>query len=599
MKELKYSIVSFLIFMVCASFLYAETFPSTVSYGISFQGDLKYPSYFSHYDYVNPQAPKGGVIKLGRVGTFDSLNLYSVQGVPAHGLWLVLPKLFSRAADEPFSLYGLLAQQIEFPPDRSWALYTLRPEAKWEDGTPLTADDVIFSYQMWTQKGPPFLKGLYRKVEKAEKISGHKVKFYFKNNTEGIDREMPLLVGMMPIASKVYSEKHPPYQASLISPLSSGPYRIKEVKPGRLVIYERIKNYWGKDLPVNKGRYNFDEVQIHYYRNKIVLKEAFKKGEIDVLIEEDPQLWIKDRNYPAAKQGKIKFLELEHNRPVSMKALAFNTRNPLFSRPAVRQALNVMFDFERMNQAFFQNQYTRIQSYFENTELAAHGKPQGQELEILKSFQKHLDPKIFTQNIEEVSAQIPDQRLRFQKAQKILAAENWKVKDGLLIHPTLGTLEFEILLPDSDYIKFVASYIRDLKKIGILAKVRVIEPLQYEERKSNFKYDMIIHEWKISRSPGNQLKNYWSSEAANIPGSRNYAGIQHPVIDELIQKLLKACDRSIFVATSQAIDRILCFQNYVVPLFYLKKDLIAHWDKFGYPLHAEDLEMHFVSWWKK
>lgn len=566
------------------------------AHGVAMHGDLKYGPDFTHFDYADPAAIKGGTVTFASIGTFDSLNPYILKGVPAAGLSLVFRSLTTQSEDEAFSEYGDIAESIIMPEDRSWVAFDLRPEARWQDGVPITVEDVIFSLDILKTKGHPFYRAYYKNVVKAEKVGERRVKFTFEGGT---NRELPLIVGQLPILPKHYFEGRDFARATLDPPVGSGPYRIKKVDPGRTIVYERVENWWGADIPVNKGRYNYDEVRYEYYRDSDVALEAFKAGQYDIRLENTAKLWATGYDGPALKKGWIKKDEIPFEGSAGMQGFVFNTRRSIFKDPRVRRALAYAFDFEWTNKTLFYGAYTRTESYFANTELAARGLPGPKELELLEPFRDRLPPEVFT---EEYRAPRTDGSGNIRKnlriALKMLREAGWRVKDGVLTNEETGEqMRFEILLVSPAFERIAGPFVKNLKRLGIEARIRTVDTSQYQNRLDNFDFDMIVAVWGQSLSPGNEQRNYWSCEAAKTPGSRNYAGICDPVVDYLIGKIIEAPTREDLVAATRALDRVLLWGHYVIPHWHTRVIRVAYWDKFGRPEITPRYGLDLFAWW--
>ncbi len=566
------------------------------AHGVAMHGDLKYGPDFTHFDYADPNAIKGGTVTFASIGTFDSLNPYILKGVPAAGLSLVFRSLTTQSEDEPFSEYGDIAQSIIMPEDRSWVAFDLRPEARWQDGEPITVEDVIFSLDILKSKGHPFYRAYYKNVVKAEKVGERRVKFTFEG---GLNRELPLIVGQLPILPKHYFESRDFARATLDPPVGSGPYRIKKVDPGRTIVYERVEDWWGADIPVNKGRFNYDEVRYEYYRDSDVALEAFKAGRYDIRIENTAKLWATGYDSPALRKGWIKKAEIPFEGSAGMQGFVFNTRRSIFKDPRVRRALAYAFDFEWTNKTLFYGAYVRTESYFANTELAARGLPGPKELELLEPFRDKLPPEVFT---EEYHAPKTDGSGNIRKnlriALKMLREAGWRVKNGVLTNEETGEeMRFEILLVSPAFERIAGPFVKNLKRLGIEARIRTVDTSQYQNRLDNFDFDMIVAVWGQSLSPGNEQRNYWSCEAAKTPGSRNYAGICDPVVDYLIGKIIEAPTREDLVAATRALDRVLLWGHYVIPHWHTRVIRVAYWDKFGRPAITPRYGLDLFAWW--
>jgi len=566
-------------------------------HAIAMHGEPKYGPDFEHFDYVNPRAPKGGLLRLGQTGTFDSFHPFIPKGSPGPG-WSV-ETLLTSSADEPFTEYGLIAESIEVPEDRSWAIFTLRPEARWHDGEPITVEDVIWSLDVLKTKGHPQYRFYYQNVTGAEKIGPRRIKFTFdeKNN-----RELPLIVGQLPILPKHYWEGRDFEATTLEPPLGSGPYRVKSFEPGRYIELERVEDYWGKDLPVNKGQDNFDRIRYDYYRDDTVLREALKAGSIDYHRENIAKVWALDYlpdKVPAIERGWLKKEAIEHRRPTGMQAFFFNTRRAIFSDPRVRRALAYAFDFEWTNKNIFFGQYTRSESFFSNSELAATGLPQGEELEILKRYRGRIPEEVFTTPYEAPSSDgsgWPRENLR--RAFELLEEAGWVVRDMKLVNSETGKqMRFEIMLVSKSFERVVLPFVRNLKRLGIDVNVRTVDSSQYINRLRRFDFDVIVFGIGQSESPGNEQRAYWSSAAADSPGARNVAGIKNPVIDELIELVISAPSRESLVARTRALDRVLLNGHYLIPNWHLASDRILYWDRYSRPAVTPNRGTETSYWW--
>ena len=566
------------------------------AHGVAMHGDLKYGPDFTNFDYADPNAVKGGTVTFASIGTFDSLNPYILKGVPAAGLGLVFQSLTTQAEDEAFSEYGDIAESIIMPEDRSWVAFDLRPEARWQDGRPITVEDVIFSLEILKSEGHPFYRAYYKNVVKAEKVGERRVKFTFEG---GINRELPLIVGQMPILPKHYFEGREFARATLDPPVGSGPYRIKKVDPGRTIVYERVRDWWGADIPVNKGRFNYDEVRYEYYRDSDVALEAFKAGQYDIRLENTAKLWATGYQSPALDKGWIKKEEIPFEGAAGMQGFVFNTRRSIFKDPRVRRALAYAFDFEWTNKTLFYGAYTRTESYFANTELAARGLPGPKELELLEPFRDRLPPEVFT---EEYRAPRTDGSGNIRKnlriALRMLREAGWEVQDGVLTNRETGeAMRFEILLVSPAFERIAGPFVRNLKRLGIEARIRTVDTSQYQNRLDDFDFDMIVTVWGQSLSPGNEQRNYWSCEAAETPGSRNYAGICDPAVDYLIDRIIQAPTREDLVVATRALDRVLLWGHYVIPHWHTRVIRVAYWDKFGRPQITPRYGLDLFAWW--
>lgn len=573
-------------------------------HGLSMHGDLKYQE-GEPFHHVNPQAPKGGKIRFGVVGTFDTTNPFVTKGTPPAGLSLyserlVFEGLMKRSPGEPFSLYGWLAQYVDVAPDRSAVTFYLNPRAKWSDGRPVLAEDVKFSFETFRDKGRPNMRLYYGRVASCDLLDNRTIRFTFKKEAEGYDPEQPLLMALMSVIPKHVYEGRDFEKVSLEAVVASGPYRIHSLKPGHSIVYELREDYWGKDLPLHQGTHNFKTVSFDFYRDSKVAYEAFKAGEYDIYRRTSASGWEDEGSFPALDKGLVKEVEWSHKMPVGFQGLAINGRRPLFQDPRVREALALAFDFETLNKTLFRERYTRSASYFPNTSLASSGLPKGGELALLLPFKDVLPENVFSQEFR-----LPQTvghggvRDNLRKAKALLEAVGFVRKGKGLQSPEGLLFEFEILLYNAEHLKVVSSFVTNLKKLGIIARPRVVDTAHYENRRLTYDYDMIVQTWGHTLSPGNEQKVYWGSQVGKDPGSRNYAGIAHPAVDALCQAVAQAKDRNALETAIHALDRVLLWGHYVIPLFHTNKIRLAYWDKFGYPEIDPQVGVHFATWWSK
>jgi microcin C transport system substrate-binding protein len=572
----------------------------SASHSLALHGDVKYGSDFKHFDYVDPDAPKGGSIRLATIGTFDSLNPFILKGVPAAGVGLLFDTLTVQSDDEPFTEYGLLAEKIEVPSDRAWVAYQLRPEAKWHDGSPITSDDVAFSFDSLMTKGHPFYKAYYNDVLRVEKQGARKVRFVFRR---GSNPELALIMGQLPVISKKYYTENAFDKTSLDPPMGSGPYRVSEVKPGRSITFQRVPNYWGRELPVNRGRYNFDTIRYEYYRDETVVVEAFKAGEYDFRLENVAKIWATAYEGSAFNKKLIVKEELPNENPTGMQAFVFNTRRPLFKDRRVRLALTYAFDFEWTNKTFFYGAYTRTRSYFSNSELASSGLPGPEELKLLEPYRKQLPPEVFTQEYEPPRTDgSGNARENLRTALDLLKQAGWELKGGKLVREEPGkapiAFEFEMLFDQPSEERFSIPFKKNLERIGITANIRIVDVSQYQKRIENYDFDMTSTVWGQSLSPGNEQRDFWSSGSADKPGTRNFAGIKDPVVDALVSRVITAPDRAGLVAACRALDRVLLWGYYAIPHWHIRTYRVAYWNKFGRPSVKPKYALGFPdTWW--
>lgn len=568
----------------------------TVSHGLTLGEELKYGPEFERLDYVNPDAPKGGRIKLHATGSFDSFNPFIIKGDAAGSVALTFETLMDSPTDEISAEYGLIAKSVEVPDDLSYVVYNLRPEARFHDGEPITADDVVFSFNTFKEHGRPFYRFYYANIAKAEALGPHKVKFHF---TGPPNRELPQITGQLYVLPEHYWKKRDFTKTTLEPPLGSGPYRIARFEPGRYIEYERVKAYWGADLPLNAGRNNFDVVRYDFYRDQTVALEAFKAQQYDFRAENSAKDWATGYDFPAAEQGLVVRDEVPHSRPTGMQAFAFNLRRDKFQNRNLREALAYAFDFEWSNKNLFYGQYTRTKSYFSNSDLAARQPPSPEELALLEPFRGEVPDEVFTTVYEppetDGSGNIRD---NLRKALQLLNGAGYRFENRRLIDPDSGrpvTIEFLLVSPAFE--RVVSPYVRNLRRLGIQGSIRTVDPAQYQNRVRDFEFDAIVASFPQSESPGNEQRDFWSSEAAERPGSRNVIGIKNEVVDALVEKIVAARDRKSLVTATQALDRVLLWHHYVVPQWHVRYDRIAYWEKFGRPKKSPKYGVDFFSWW--
>ena len=573
-------------------------------HALSLIGEPKYPAGFTHFDYANPDAPKGGRARLSSIGGFDSLNPVLYRGEQAAGLGLITESLMSDSIDEFSTSYGLIAECASYPDDFSSVTFKLRDGARWHDGTPITPDDVIYSLEV-NKSANPRMGLYYKNVTRAEATGPHEVTFYFDTKD---NRELPMIMGQLTVLPKHYwtgkdasGEARDPMKTTLEPPLGSGPYRIKEATPGRSVIYERVADYWGKDLPVNKGQWNYDEIRFEYYRDETVAFESFKAGNLDYWQETSAKNWATAYDFPAVRDGDVKRQEVAIKRTQPMQAFVLNLRRPQFQDRRVRQALNLAFNFEWANKNLFYGQYQRVGSYFENSELAALPEPPtGRELEILNEVKDQVPPEVFTEvHKNPVNDEQADIRGNLRKAVKLLKEAGWQVKNGKLTNEKTGkTMTIEFLIVSPLFERIVQPYLRNLEKLGIKGSIRLVDSAQYTRRLNGFDYDVVVGNFAQSNSPGNEQRDFWGTEAADREGSMNLIGIKDPAIDKLVDHVIYAKDREELIAATRALDRVLLWNDFVVPQWYSPNVRIAYWDRYGQPETLPGLTPGFLQvWW--
>lgn len=558
------------------------------THSLSLFGDVKYPAGFKRFDYVNPDAPKGGAVRRIAVGTFDNFNPV-VAGVKGSlgAIGDIFEALTISSMDEVSTQYGLLAEAISYPADYSWVTYRLRADAKWGDGKPVTPDDVIFSLNAF-KTHHPFYSAYYRHVVKAEKSGERDIKFTF--DSPG-NRELPQIVGQLLVLPKHWwegtnsnGEKRDVSATTLEPPLSSGPYRIKNFVPGRSVVLERVADYWGRDLNVNVGRNNFDELRFEYFRDSTVALEAFKGDQVDWRTENSAKNWATAYDFPAVNDKRVVLEEFPNRSSGIMQAFAMNIRRDKFKDARVRHALNYAFDFEEMNKQIFFGQYTRIASYFEGTELASRGLPSGRELEILETVRGQVPAEVFTTEFKNPVGGSPENvRSNLREAMKLLKDAGYEVKNRKLVGKDGAPFEIEMLTQDPSFERVLLFFKPSLERLGITVGIRTVDAAQYENRLRSWDFDMIVASWPQSLSPGNEQREFWGSQAASRAGSRNLVGIADPAIDKLIERVIFAKDRDDLVAATKALDRVLLWHHFVVPQWTYSKVRTARWDRFSRP----------------
>jgi microcin C transport system substrate-binding protein len=575
-------------------------------HALSLFGNVKYPADFARFDYVNPDAPKGGVVRQIMIGTFDNFNpaVAGVKGSFAGAVGLIYESLTTSSEDEVSTEYGALAESVSYPDDFSSVTYRLRPLAKWHDGEPVTPDDVIFSLDSFKKYHPQY-SAYYRHVVKAEKAGERDIKFTF--DAPG-NRELPQIVGQLTVLPKHWWEgtdsegrKRDISATTLEKPLGSGAYRIKEFIPGRSIALERAKDYWGRDLNVNIGRHNFDELRYEYFRDSTVALEAFKGDEVDWRTENSAKNWATYYDFPAVAEKRVIKEEFPNRSSGIMQAFAPNIRRDKFSDPRVRRALNFAFDFEEMNKQIFFGQYKRISSYFDGTELASSGLPAGKELEILETVRAQVPGEVFTTAYTNPVGGNPEAvRENLRQALRLLKEAGYEVRDRKLVDVKTGTqFALELLVDDPSFERVMLFFKPSLERLGIAVSVRIIDPTQYENRLRSWDFDVVTASWPESLSPGNEQREYWGSQSAGMAGSRNIIGIKNPAIDKLIERVIYTRDRDDLVAATKALDRVLLWNHYVVPQWNYPKVRTARWDRFSRPseLPKYGLSGFPALWW--
>lgn len=588
---------SVVVALVAAGAAFAADPPDEPRHGTSIYGDLKYGPDFTHFDYADPDAPVGGRLALSATGSFDSLNPFILKGSPAAGLTMLYETLLTPSLDEPSTYYGLIAEQVVVPEDRSWVTFILNPAARWHDGRPITADDVIFSFETLTTQGHPQYRYYYANVTKAEKLNDREVKFTFDGSE---NRELPTIMGQLPVLPKHYFDEVPFDKTTLEPPVGSGPYRIKDLEAGRFINYERDPEYWGWSVPVNSGRYNFDEIRYEYYRDRDVAFEGLKAGRFDLWIENSAKRWATGYTGRPFERGLIIKERIEIQPPARMQGYIFNLRREKFQDPRVRHAISQAFDFEWSNKNLMYDQYERITSYFYGEEgLASNGLPDEAELALLEPFRDQLPEEVFTAEYQPPTT-AGDRTIRdnLRLAFRLLREAGYETQDGRMVHvETEEPLALELLLADPAQERLAGPFVKNLERLGIDARIRTVDTAQYQNRMDNFDFDMTVELWGQSDSPGNEQREFWGSAAAETPGSRNTVGIADPVVDALIDRIIQAPTREDLEAATRALDRVLLWGYYVVPHFTDVSYRIGYWDKFGHPDTLPSEAPDLMTWW--
>jgi len=564
----------------------------------------KYPPGFQHFDYVNPDAPRGGDLVLSAFGNFDSFNPYQLKGIPAAGLAdLVFESLMEQSLDEPYSLYAHLAEDIEIAPDRLSVTFRLNPKARFSDGSPVKAQDVQFSFATLTGKqAHPRYRFYWADIRRAVALDARRVRFEFAK----VNPELHLIAAQMPVFSRAWVGDTPFDKLNTVKPIGSGPYVVESFDFGKRVSYVRNPGYWAKDLNTRRGMVNFERVVFKYYKDETVRHEAFKAGEFEFLFENNSKKWARDYTGPQFDSGQIRRTELKHSNNAGMQGFVFNLRQPLFQDIRVRKAIGLALDFEWSNRNLFYNQYTRCYSYFSNSELAATGLPGPDEVELLAPFRGQLPRAVFTEAWKPPSTQSPDSlRTNLRRARDLLAEAGWKLEGGTLRNDKGERLEFEIMLVSvqKGFERIIAPFSRNLAKLGIELRYRTVDSALYQRRTDTFDFDMIVESFGQSQSPGNELIGLWHSSTADQEGANNVMGLKNPVVDALIQKVIYAPDRKHLITAARALDRVLLHGEYVVPNWFIATHRIAYWDRFGIPastpLYYGAESWMLRAWWKR
>ncbi|BCT33201.1 extracellular solute-binding protein [Pseudomonas protegens] len=599
-----------LLFFISLALSFPASATITESHGYAQFGTLKYPAKFTHFDWVNPVAPKGGTLRVMAFGTFDTLNPYTFKGISPvatpnflqYGVnelnepLMVGTGLYAPSGDEPTSSYGLIARSVEYSEDRSWVVFNLRPEARFHDGQPITAYDVAFSYRLLLKEGHPQYRTNLQEVQRVDILGPQRIRFVFKRAGNPL---LILRLGELPVLPQHYWKDRDFKATTFTPPLGSGPYRITQVQPGRQLVFERLKDYWGKDLPVKRGFNNFDRVEVEFYRDSDVAFEAFKAGEFDIYIEHQAKNWANGYKFPAVNRGEVIKAQVAHQIPTQTQGLFMNTRRGTFADVRVREALGLMFDFQWTNRTLFSGAYQRALSYYPNSEFSATGLPVGHEWLLLSPYREQLPPNLFTQAFSLPRTEgrgIPRDTLR--RALGLLADAGWKLNGQRLQNSAGQPLRFELMLVNPNLERILQPYVENLASIGIDARLRTVDRAQYKQRLDQFDYDMILMTLNQTLSPGLEQWQYFHSSQVSVKGSKNYAGINNPIVDHLLEQLLAAQSRDEQLAAGRALDRVLLWQHYMIPNWYLNYHRLAYRNRFAL-VTTPPYNLGLNAWWLK
>ncbi len=569
------------------------------SHALTLFTEPKYKPGFDHFDYANPAAPKGGTVRLDYPASFDSLNPYILKGLPAPGLAYLFETLMTPSYDEPQSYYGLIAERVDLAADKTFVTFHLNPKARWQDGTPITPEDVIFSLNTLKEKGDPFFKLQYKPVPKAEKTGQYRVRFTLSDPE---NRDLPFIVAAMPVISRTYYTTHDFAKSSLEPPLVSGPYKIARVEAGRTITYQRDPDYWGRDLPVRKGHFNFDKIRYDVYLDDTVALEALKAHETDLHDEYIARNWATAYDIPAVRDGRLIKYTAKHKIPRGMQAFIFNTRKEKFADARVREAISLTMDFEWMNKTIFFGAYERNDSFFQNTDFAARELPSKEEIALLEPYRDSLPPEVFSKIYEPFTSDgSGNNRENLLKAQRLLDEAGWVIKDGIRVNQKTGEkLSIEFMMRQKTFERVVASMIRHLNRLGITATFRLVDDAQYQKRIEKNDFDLISIWWNQGLVfPGQEQMQFWHSSQADIPGSQNQSGLKDPLVDALLEKIVSARDYNSLKIPARALDRVLLWKHLIIPHWSISNFRVAFWDMFEHPKARPDYNLGFDTWWMK
>ena len=599
-----------LLLLICLAWSFPAFAVISESHGYAQFGILKYPQNFTHFDWVNPDAPKGGVVRLMASGTFDTLNPYTFKGTSPsatpgffqYGIselnepLMVGTGIYDPSGDEPSSAYGLIAESVEYSDNRSWVVFNLRDSARFHDGRPITAYDVAFSYRTLIRDGHPRYRTGMQGVKRVDILNPKRIRFVFEEDDNSL---LILRLSELPVLPQHYWKDRDFKATTFEPPLGSGPYRISKVQPGRRLVFERVKDWWGADLPVSRGKYNFDRVEVEFYRDSTVAFEAFKVGQFDFYIEHQAKNWANGYQFPGVLRGDVIRTEIPHQIPTQTQALFMNGRRAIFADIRVREALGMFFDFEWTNRALFYDAYQRSESYYPNSDFAATGRPEGAEWLLLSQYRDQLPPSLFTEAFHLPRTEgrgIPRETLR--RALELLSESGWTLSEDGLVDRKGRRMRFEILLVNPRLERILQPYVENLARVGIQANLRTVDSAQYKQRLDHYDYDMILSTLGQSLSPGLEQWLYFHSSQVDVKGGRNYAGIANPVIDQLLEKLLAAQSRDEQVAAARAIDRVLLWNHYSIPNWFISHHRLAYRNRFAH-VSTPPYTLGLNAWWLK
>lgn len=569
----------------------------TKAWAIAEFGEPLYDESLEHFPYADPNAPKGGKITLGAFGSFDTFNPYILKGQFPSSIGLSYDSLMEASGDELVSAYGVIAESVEYPEDKSWAIFNIRPEARYHDGVPITAGDFKFTFETIREHGRPFLKSFYDDVESAEVLSDSRIKYNFR--TRNTMKPLMIVASATP-QPRHYWDKHDISKTTLEPPLSSGPYRVKSLEPGRNIVYERVEDYWAADLPINRGRYNFDIIRYDYYRDQTVQFEAFKAGKVDYRGEGEVKRWFTGYDIPQVANGQIQKIEKPNNNPRGIGAFFINNRREKFKDRRVREAILNLYDFEAIQRTLLFDQYRRIKSYFPNSDFGVSGPPTPEEIAVLEPFRDQLPSETLTETFEPPKTDGSGRnRQNLRKALALFNEAGWKLQDKKLVNAQTGEqFQLQIITASPPTVRMAEPFVQSMQRAGIDASIRLVDPSQWRVIGDDFDFDIMTGRLNFFPPPGTELRSYYGSSAADLRGSANSMGIKNPVVDQLIEQIIAAEDLETLKVTTRALDRVLLWNHYLVPIYYPDEVWFAYWDKFGMPERTARYSAGFsTTWW--